>query len=334
VILEIAGVFFATTLLVGVIRQLALRAQLIDVPNERSSHSTPTPRGGGLAFVITILCAALLAGGVGRLSWPTVLALVVPGAMVAVLGLIDDRRGLPARMRIVVHFIAAAVGLALLMLDRPPATVDARSVGLLVIAVVGVVWMLNLVNFMDGIDGIAASEALFVAAAAGGLVAHAHLESSWPPVLYGYAAACAGFLAWNWQPARIFMGDAGSGFLGLTLGVIGIALALTGELPIATSVILASAFIADATITLLRRVFRGERWYAAHRSHAYQQMSRRFGSHARVVLLLWAVNLGLLLPLAIASVRWPAAGPGLAATTLLLLGALCLAVGAGSEKQH
>ncbi|MGE3600172.1 MAG: glycosyl transferase, partial [Dehalococcoidia bacterium] len=228
--LEVAGMFVATTLLVGVIRHWALRARLIDVPNERSSHSTPTPRGGGVAFVITILSGAVLAGAAGHLRWPLVLALVVPGIVVAIVGLIDDRRGLPARVRIVVHFAAAAIGLAFLTAAYPALADSPTAIVALAVATVGVVWMLNLVNFMDGIDGIAASEALFIAVASGWLVSWLHPESPWPPLLLGYAAANAGFLIWNWQPARIFMGDAGSGFLGVTLGLTGVALWASGEL--------------------------------------------------------------------------------------------------------
>jgi Fuc2NAc and GlcNAc transferase len=322
--------------LTGSVRRHALRAGVMDIPNARSSHSQPTPRGGGIAIVVTVCVAALglwLVGG--SLPAPLVAALVGAGGLVAAVGYLDDRSGLSATVRFGTH-LAAAV-LALLLLG--PAAVAASVLPGLpdsvswVVAVLTLVWALNLFNFMDGIDGIAASEAAFVSGAAAFLIDSSLASGGVVTVLAALSAACLGFLVWNWAPARIFMGDVGSGFLGFAIALLAIAAVVEGSLSLWTWLILTSLFVADATVTLLRRVLRGERWYAAHRSHAYQHLTRRWRSHRRVTLLFALVNVLVILPLAVWSVSEPRSAPVIAAVTLLVVSGLALLAGAGRTER-
>lgn len=306
--------------------------ELMDVPNNRSSHERPTPRGGGLAIVVTVGVAAACAATTATLPRAVLTVLVLGGALVAAVGYADDRRGLPALPRFLVHAAAAlaaviVLGGAVPVFPRLPAAVE------FALLVVGIVWSTNLFNFMDGIDGIAASQATFVAAASAALVAASGgAPTPWLILPLATAGACVGFLAWNWPPARIFMGDVGSGFLGYWLAAVALALHGAGLLGLWTSVTLGSAFIADATMTLLRRAIRRERWHEAHRSHAYQHLARRWRSHAKVTSLLCGLDLVVVLPLAWASVRSPALAPAIAAASLGGFALLALLAGAGRRE--
>jgi Fuc2NAc and GlcNAc transferase len=279
--------------LTGLVRRFALAHELFDVPNERSSHTVPTPRGGGLAVVAIVLTGAGLLALVGRIPAETFVALL-GGALVAWIGWIDDRRGLPAWVRLASHFTAAAW--ALWWLGGMPTLVVGQETAVLgpfgsVLACVAIVWAINLTNFMDGIDGLAATEAATVSLTAAALLA---------PIAPGLASAAAlaggaalGFLVWNWQPARIFLGDVGSGFVGFVLAVLGVASERSGALPVAVWILLYMVFAVDGTVTLIRRAVRGERWYAAHRSHAYQRVTQAGWSHQAVTLTVLALNLAL-----------------------------------------
>jgi Fuc2NAc and GlcNAc transferase len=254
---------------------------------------------------------------------------------VAAIGFADDRRPVPARLRFAVH--VAAVGVALVAIGGlPPFDVNGLRVAGLgggVVAVICCVWFLNLFNFMDGIDGIAGAQAAFVSFAAAGLLAvtGAGAAVTVPWLLLG--AASLGFLAWNWAPAKIFMGDAGSGFTGFAIALLLVHSTRTPAFSPWTALILTAPFACDATLTLLRRGWRGERWYSAHRSHAYQSLARRWRSHARVTLLVVFLDVAIVLPAAIASMYWPDRAAPLAALVLaLFLGAAGLA-GAGRPER-
>ena len=304
--LFIALVFILSAGLTALVRRDALNRSLIDIPNQRSSHQVPTPRGGGLAVVVAFLAGIIAFAWFGTVPGDLFIALLGSGSMVAVIGYWDDHGHIPARWRIAVHSAAAlwSVGwlgglspIPLIGFNWLPGWFGYP------LAVILLVWLLNLFNFMDGIDGFAAAETLFVALAAGGLL----LAVGQPTVaamLTLFAAAVGGFLLWNWPPAKIFMGDVGSGFLGITFGTFLLA-TLSSGLNLWVWLILMALFIVDATVTLLRRMVAGERWYEAHCSHAYQHLARRWQSHRRVTVWLCMVNLLWLLPLAAAALRWP-----------------------------
>ncbi len=299
------AVAIASFLLTALIRRYALGRSLMDIPNARSSHTVPTPRGGGVAIVLTFLPALLVLWQQGWATGAEVLALGGAGLLVAIVGFIDDHRHVPARWRLLGHF-AAALGLLIGLGGAPSLTVagiSVQSAGILLpLLAVYLVWLLNLYNFMDGIDGIAGIEALAVCGAmcvVYALGGHAHAMAA--PLLL--AAAVLGFLVWNFPPAKIFMGDAGSGFLGLTLGGLSLQGAWLDGHYFWAWVIVLGFFIVDATVTLLRRLIAGEKVYQAHRSHAYQHAARRAGRHLPVTLFAAAVTLCWLLPMALC-VTW------------------------------
>ncbi|MCI0666828.1 MAG: glycosyltransferase family 4 protein [Methylococcaceae bacterium] len=312
------GTFLAGTgivwALTRVILSYAESAALIDIPNDRSSHVSPTPRGGGLSMVIFFLAAISILYAFDRLGIDEFMALFGGSVLVAGIGFRDDHCAVAASWRLVVHSLAAIWSLAWI------GGVPVISIGGLVIdpgwfgypmGVVFLVWFLNLFNFMDGIDGIAGSEALFISLGAAGFCLLSPAVSAADgavQILIVVAGGCAGFLLWNWPPASIFMGDAGSGFLGFILGLMALITAHREILTIWLWLILFGVFIADATVTLLRRILRGERWYEAHRSHAYQHASRRFQSHRIVTLAVVVINTLWLLPWALAAQIWPDSG--------------------------
>ena len=283
------------------LRRYALARSLIDVPNARSSHSVPTPRGGGVAIVLSFLIALpfLLVGN--EITHSFTWALLGAGAAVAVLGFLDDHGHIAARWRLLGHFSAAMWALfwlgGLPGVVLPGMVIDLGWLGHIAAAFY-LVWMLNLYNFMDGIDGLASVEAICVCLGAC-LIYWLNGDQAliWAPLLLSMAVL--GFLYWNFPPARIFMGDAGSGFLGVILGVLSLQAAWHSPDLLWVWLILLGVFIVDATFTLIRRLMRGDKVYEAHRSHAYQFASRQVGSYLPVTLSVLVINVFWLLPLAL-----------------------------------
>jgi len=328
-------VLVGSALFTGLVLKLALLGGVLDVPNARSSHSVPTPRGGGVAIALATTAALIVLALHGSLQFNLLFALAGGGLAVAAVGFTDDRQPLSTGARLAVHFAAAIW--ALVWLGGMPSVRIADHIvsfgwGGYVLGTIGIVWTLNLFNFMDGIDGIAASEAVFVAGA--GALLSAGGGAGVTDAAAVFACACVGFLIWNWPPAKIFLGDVGSGYLGYVIAVL--ALAATRENPIAlwAWLILGGVFFVDASVTLLRRLLRGERLYEAHRSHAYQWLARRWGSHGKVTCGVLIVNVLWLLPCAVFA-TWR---PGLAAATVIFAFAplvlLAIAVSGRREANH
>lgn len=254
-------------------RSYARRRALLDVPNHRSMHTTPTPRGGGVAIVTTTLATVAVGVALDWVSPALGVALLGGGSLVAIVGWLDDRHTLGAPLRASVHVLAAVWAVACLrglpILGLGTWTLAAGWLGS-VLAVVAMVWLLNLYNFMDGIDGLAGCEAASVGLL-GAVMLHALGLSAAAFTSAAIGVAAAGFLPWNWRPARIFMGDVGSGFLGFAFGVVALAAERERAGTALPYLALLGVFVADATVTLVRRALRGERVYEAHRSHAYQR---------------------------------------------------------------
>ncbi len=319
-----------TAMLTGLLRRYAVSARLIDQPNERSSHSVPTPRGGGVAIVVAFVGGLLISDD--EASSAAIFALLGGGIGVALVGFVDDHGHIAARWRLLAHFSCAGwilYWIGVPRLELMGSTFDLGVLGV-VLAAVYLVWMLNLYNFMDGIDGIAGVEALTVGAGGTALYWLAGLpleRDAGLPVLL--AAAVSGFLVWNLPPAKIFMGDAGSGFLGLMLGAFSLQAAVVRPVLFWCWAILLGVFIVDATVTLIRRMLRGERVHEAHRSHAYQHAARAIGRHWPVTVTVAVINVLWLLPWAAAiAVGWVDGIVGLAAAYIPLL-LLTLHFGAG-----
>jgi Fuc2NAc and GlcNAc transferase len=304
--LLLSAVLLLSWSMTGGLRRYALQRNVLDMPNQRSSHSVPTPRGGGVAIVMSFLLALLVALALGWLTLEPAMALLGAGSMVAVIGFLDDHGHVPARWRLLVHFTAAIWGLYWLggmpLMKLGDMSIELGWLGGLFGAVY-LVWLLNLYNFMDGIDGIAGVEAVTCCLSAALICI---LLDNWQAALLPAALGLAsmGFLIWNFPPAKIFMGDAGSGFLGLILGLISLYMTWLEPQLFMAWLILLGVFLVDASITLLRRFVRGEKVYQAHRSHAYQHASRQYGKHLPVTLVVAAINLCWLTPLAI----WVALG--------------------------
>ena len=293
-------------LLTWALRRYALSRSLMDIPNARSSHSIPTPRGGGVAIVLAFTLALFMLLFAGLMTFSVFLAIAGAGALIAIIGFMDDHGHIPARWRLLGHF-AASAGLLFWMGGLPVIEFFGHTFDLgwfgHVLAAFYLVWLLNLYNFMDGIDGIASVEAICVCLGACLLYwVSGELTLIWAPLLL--AAAVAGFLCWNFPPAKIFMGDAGSGFLGIVLGGLSLQAAWISADFLWGWLILLGVFIVDATFTLFRRLLRGDKVYEAHRSHAYQYASRRFGSHFKVTFVVSLINLLWLLPIALGVVQF------------------------------
>ena len=262
-----------------------------------------------MSIVAVTTCGALLLYATGRIGAPVTAALAFGGLSIAAVGFWDDLRSAPIAIRITVH-LGAAVWAVYCLGSGPTIRVGDAIVDLgafdPLLKVLAIDWILNLFNFMDGIDGIAGSEAacvLFSAAGLGVFVAHGSLTEVALPLVAG--AACLGFLTWNWPPAAIFMGDVGSGYLGYVIAVIAIHASQTSAINFFAWLILGGVFFIDATLTLCRRLLRRERVFQAHRTHAYQWLARRWGSHSRVTIAVIVINLVWLLPCAALAVEYP-----------------------------
>lgn len=287
--------------------------RLVQTPNERSSHEQPTPSSGGVGIVFaTTAVGGLFVWEHPHLLWG-VLGLAIP---VALIGLLDDIHYLSIRIRILVQ-TAVFAALLVSMGKMPPLVlfgeISLEGAALGVLMLISAIWWTNLFNFMDGIDGIAGSQAvsmlLLGAALANWTSAGATSSPVWVLMLC-IVMATLGFLILNWAPAKIFMGDVGSNWLAFTIFAIALLTIQAGWLSYAAWLVLAALFITDATVTLLTRMARGERWYEAHRSHAYQRLSRhwrddRSKGHRSVTLLATAINILWLGPLAWACLLSP-----------------------------
>jgi Fuc2NAc and GlcNAc transferase len=289
--------FVLSVLLCGLYRHLALQWRVLDLPNERSSHRDPTPHGGGLPMLTAFLVGALLTahsigpadGHYGLILLTTLLLMVV--------GILDDLRGLSVRLRLPLYglccLVTAGAMLAPVLMTAAP-----RHYLLVPLTALAMLWLVNLYNFMDGIDGLAASQCILACMAAAMLAWWLQASHDYVVFCLLLAAAQLGFLVWNWPPARLFMGDAGSIPTGFLLAVLALQGGVRNELPVACWLILLAVFITDASFTLGWRVLAGQPFTRPHRQHAYQRLSRHWQAHLPVDLLLLVLFLFWLLPLA------------------------------------
>ncbi len=301
---------------------LVSQPQLLVHPNARSSHEQPTPTMGGAAIVVVVLAYLLTLTADGAAwAWGWI-GMLIPLALV---GLWDDLAGLSARVRMVVH-VAAVVGASVVLQLHVAVPVWAW-----VVLVVALVWFLNLFNFMDGIDGIAGAQCMVfcvgVQLVAGGV-------PGWSgDLLWLLAGATLGFLAFNWPPARIFMGDVGSGFLGLLIGALAVYFWQENILPLIASLILLTAFWFDATYTLCVRILTGQEFTQAHRQHLYQRLARRRGHLWTTAAFVLYASIWLL-PLAFVATRFPDYQYIALLAAVLPVAVACKVVGAGSRPSE
>jgi UDP-N-acetylmuramyl pentapeptide phosphotransferase/UDP-N-acetylglucosamine-1-phosphate transferase len=267
---------------------------LVAVENARSSHRGKVPQGGGAPLLAAAGLALIAVWPWSPWSWTSWHTAVIPAAAgLALLSGINDRTEIPFPLRLLAHVAAAVCLVAVLPTDTLilggvlPWAIERAGL------VLGLVWFMNLYNFMDGIDGIAGVETLTLTAGALAVAAVAGVPAPLEGLALAVAGAAAGFLLWNWHPARIFMGDVGSIPIGFICG--GLLLHLASAVSLAAAIILPLYYVTDATLTLLRRLRRGEKIWQAHRSHAYQRASRGLGSHSAVVRRIAICNATLVL---------------------------------------
>jgi UDP-N-acetylmuramyl pentapeptide phosphotransferase/UDP-N-acetylglucosamine-1-phosphate transferase len=312
-----------------------------DLPNERSLHSRATPRGGGVGFalavpILTAIALHTLHGGIAAPER----ALLVASAALALVGLSDDRYGLPVRLRFGVQLVAAAAVVAAGGVMRDISLPGLRLIPLGGLAVpFTIAWLVgltNIYNFMDGIDGIAAVQAIVAAVAIGVVAVHEGSEGL-ALAMAILAAGVAGFLPMNWAPARIFMGDVGSTFLGFTLA--GWAAMPSHRVPLMIWVAALSPFLFDSIATLVRRLLRGERVYQAHRTHFYQRLAQQGWPHARTTILYGALAAasGSIAALSMsggaAGLLWVAAAVPLAIPLIVARPVINRSTGSGSSQR-
>lgn len=285
------------------LRRYALRHNVMDVPNERSSHQTPTPRGGGMAIIASLIVGLLLCMVATPELWKTCGVLIVATAAVAFIGFLDDHGHVNSVGRLAIHF-SAALAIVLSVDGLPVLTIFGQAVDFGwfggILAVIAIVWLLNLNNFMDGIDGIASVQSIAIAL---GMMACLWLLAGLTPLFWWWAvlaAAVSGFLYWNFPPAKIFMGDAGSGGLGFVVGALLLLSAHLHPSLLWCGLILFGVFIVDATYTLVVRLLTGHKVYEAHRSHCYQKVSRLWRGHKPVTLTVTLIITAWLLPWSLA----------------------------------
>lgn len=276
----------ASLVLTGIVRAYAVRHDVLDRPNTRSSHVTPTPRGGGLAVIAASMLGMAIAVALQAADTRDVLTLGLGMVVLGAVGWIDDKRGLRAPVRLTVH-LGVAVSTLYMFGGLPAIRIGSASLTLgsagYVLGAVGIIWSINLFNFMDGIDGLAGSQAVFIFGFGAVLLLNAG-DYSLGAVAAVLAATSGGFLAWNWPPAKIFLGDVGSGAIGYLLAGLAIGSENHHSVPLLGFAIAGGVFIADASVTLVRRLMRGNRPTEAHRDHGYQRLALAWGSHRPVSL--------------------------------------------------
>lgn len=319
ILISIFLTFLISTGLTWLVRLYALRQSILDIPNERSSHCVPTPRGGGIAIVLTFISCVVWLGASKQIDIHLVWALVGGGLAIALIGYCDDIFTIKARWRFLMHFLVALWTIFWLgnanIFDVNTKNFYIQNC-LTLITLIGIIWCINFYNFMDGIDGLASGEGLFVAIASGialTMTGENHLSH----IMWLLAAAIAGFAVWNWPPAKIFMGDVGSGFLGFVFAALGLYSINHKILSITFWWIILAVFLCDATFTLIYRIYQGKKWYSAHREHAYQHATIYGATHKKVSVSIILFNCCILMPLAFATLCWPTYSFWLLGSTIL-----------------
>jgi len=267
---------------VAIFKRWAHRHQILDVPNARSSHRVPVPRGGGIAIVITVSAGIVVVSG--NLSHTILFAWLAGSLLIAAVSWVDDLRSLPT----VTRFLAQSAGAIIIISAAGPLPGIGPPAVSYVLTFMWIVGLTNAFNFMDGIDGIAGGQAA-VAGVAAGLVGFLRGELSVEVIGALVAGASIGFLIHNWSPAATFMGDVGSAFLGYSLAVV--PLLSKGSLSELLLMMICALwpFLFDSTFTFFRRLAKGENVIRAHRSHLYQRLVQTGASHASVALIYVAI---------------------------------------------
>jgi len=300
--------FLLTVVLTNVYRKLAVRWKIYDIPNDRSSHSEPIPRGAGISFFLSFNIVLTLLWWQRQISMYYLYPVILGGPVILILGYWDDLRSLSAKLRLFVHF-ASAVFIFILISAGFSKEVQISFLPnwpwlTAAFCILFISWFINLYNFMDGADGLSTSIGIVGA----GLIA---ILSYWSgnvnlAIIYVVLAyALAGFLIFNWPPAKVFMGDSGAYYLGYIFGSLGLVSKMYYDSSLYVHLIIFGLFIVDATWTLARRLARGEKVYIGHKMHAFQKLLANGWGHARVTSLYVLITVLWLFPMAFFAMNYP-----------------------------
>ena len=319
-----------------------LFGHFIDEPNFRSSHSIATRSSGGVSIILLLWIGLSILEAIGYPIVTTWSVLLICATAMGAVGLIDDVVDISAKIRLVAQFILASITITWILVtetslhiiysDRPLVI----SV-LLLTALLSYVWFINLYNFMDGIDGYAASQTIFVYSITCFLILAGTNNTETHLLFYLMAlftVIMLAFIIFNWPKAALFMGDTGSGFIGFLLAGLVIICLIQNLMTLKTWLIILSLFLIDSTVALTRRCFLGKVIYEAHRSHAYQNIARKYNSHFVATTLGISVNLFLVAPAALISHFMPVYSTHSLILVYSVLGMVLYAIGSGREGMY
>lgn len=298
ILLCILLVTFITTYFM---KRYLLSKDLLVIPGQRSSHEKPKPQGGGLTIILTLTISLFLLSFFEVINEDNFKFFLFPGLLVALIGLLDDFVGVKPLVRLLIHFVSAGLGIYLIggfpVISFFENNLDLGILGVF-FGLIYVVWMINLYNFMDGIDGLASLEAIFVFSTFSIISYFVLLDSDFSFLLLILCASIFGFLILNFPKSQIFIGDVGSGFLGIVISLVSIYSSQNHPELFWSWLILLGIFLVDSTYTLIRRVFLKEKFYIAHSTHAYQKLARITNSHWKTSVIVVVINLLWLAPIA------------------------------------
>ena len=296
-----------TSIAVYFIRYILIKNKLFDIPNNRSSHVKPTPRGGGTVIVVTLLLSIGVLALNKMIETDFSIGMLLGISLISTTGLIDDIKSLPVLIRVIMYVSTAVLSLYLIGVISH-ISINNYSINLGYFAyffsTLFLVWLTNLYNFMDGTDGFAATQTICVALFCG-LLLFSSDNISLGIIFFCCASSTIGFLVFNWPPAKIFMGDSGSLFLGYAILVFIFQTNTSELISIWTWLIMLAFVLGDTTTTSLLRLFLVKRWYGSHRSNAYQNLARVLDNHLKVLLGIMIYHILWLMPLAIISITYP-----------------------------
>jgi len=299
--LILISIFLFSFLITYLTQRFLSYKNLLVVPDLRSSHKEPKPQGGGLSIILVLIISLLTLDYFDLVQQDQYLFFLIPGLLVAFIGFLDDFWGIKPSIRISIHFLSACLGIYLIgsfpVISFFEHNIDLGVVGIC-FGLIYTVWLINLYNFMDGIDGLASLEAISVLSGFALISYYVQLDNYFPYLLTILTFSIFGFFVLNFPKSKIFMGDVGSGFLGLVIALISIYSSMNYPQLFWSWLILLGVFLVDASLTLIIRIFRGKKFYIPHSSHAYQKIARKLNSHSKTSIFVVLINVLWLFPLA------------------------------------
>ena len=300
-ILILLSILVITFVMTFAMKRYLLSRNLLVIPGLRSSHKDPKPQGGGLTIILSLFFSLSLLNYFDLVDENRFIYLIFPGLLVASIGLLDDFIGVRPVTRILIHLISACLGIYLIggfpVISFFEYNLDLGLIGI-ILGLIYVVWMINLYNFMDGIDGLASLEAICILSTFSIISYFVLFDPDLSFLLLILCASIFGFLILNFPKSQIFIGDVGSGFLGIVIALLSIYSSQDHPELFWSWLILLGIFLIDSTYTLIRRVFLKEKFYLAHSTHAYQKLARITNSHWKTSVIVVVINLLWLAPIA------------------------------------